>query len=44
MGVTITGGTDEQSTIAEWALGRFEAAGLELPPMEIRFHTERAAC
>ena len=43
-GVTIAGGSDEQRTMAEWAVGRFEAAGLELPPMEIRFHTDREAC
>ena len=27
-----------------WALGRFETAGLELPPIEINLHSDKAAC
>ena len=30
--------------LAEWALERFEIAGLELPPVIIIFHTDREGC
>jgi len=43
-GVTVSGGTVEQQELAHWAIGRFEAAGLELPPIEIRFHAGGGGC
>ncbi len=42
--LTVVGGTDEQRSMVDWAAGRFEAAGLELPSMEIRFHPDRDDC
>ncbi len=43
-GVTVSGGTAEQRELARWAIGRFEATGLELPPIEIRFHSGGSGC
>jgi hypothetical protein len=40
----ITGGTHAQRTMARWAIGRFEAAGLSLPSLEIRFHSTPIGC
>jgi hypothetical protein len=40
----ITGGTPAQRTMAHWAIGRFEAAGLSLPSLEIRFHATPNGC
>lgn len=37
-------GTDEQREIGYWALGRYEEAGLDLPPLDIRFHETREPC
>lgn len=43
-GVTVSGGSAEQRELARWTIGRFEAAGLELPPIEIRFHAGGGGC
>jgi hypothetical protein len=43
-GTRISGGTAEQQAMGEWAIGRFEAAGLSLPSLEIQFHEDRSAC
>jgi hypothetical protein len=40
----ITGGTPSQQEMARWAIGRFEAAGLPLPSLEIRFHPTPNGC
>jgi hypothetical protein len=40
----ITGGTRAQQEMARWAIGRFEAAGLSAPPLEIRFHPTPHGC
>ncbi len=42
--VTIAGATAEQHEMAEWAIGRFEAVGLTLPRIEIRFHVDHDSC
>ncbi len=42
--VIVAAGTPQQLELARWAVSRFEAAGLELPSVEIRFHADRAAC
>lgn len=42
--VTVLGGSAEQLELARWAVSRFEAASLQLPPVEIRFHDERSGC
>jgi hypothetical protein len=43
-GTAIIGGTPEQQSMARWAVGRFEAAGLWLPALEIHFHADRSGC
>jgi len=40
----ISGGTPAQQEMARWAIGRFEAAGLSLPSLEIRFHPTPNGC
>jgi len=40
----ITGGTPAQQEMARWAIGRFGAAGLSLPSLEIRFHPTPNGC
>jgi hypothetical protein len=40
----ISGGTPAQQAMARWAVGRFEAEGLTLPSLEIRFHRSRNGC
>jgi hypothetical protein len=40
----VVGGTPEQVEMARWAVGRFEVAGLALPPVEIRFHDDMDGC
>ena len=40
----IAGGTPAQQEMARWAIGRFEAAGLSLPSLEIRFHPTPNGC
>ena len=42
--VAVSGATPEQVEMVRWAVGRFEAAGLEAPPVEIRFHGDAAGC
>jgi hypothetical protein len=37
-------GNPAQRGLAEWAIGRFEGAGLELPPVTIAFHDEKGPC
>jgi hypothetical protein len=36
--------TPEDAALTEWALARFEAAGLELPELVIAFHDDRQGC
>jgi hypothetical protein len=36
--------TDEQVHMVRWAVGRFEAAGLDAPTVEIHFHGDLSAC
>jgi hypothetical protein len=43
-GVPVVGGTPEQRAMAHWAVGRFVAAGLSLPPIRIQFHPDRDDC
>lgn len=42
--ITFTGGTPTQRAMARWAVGRFEAEGLRLPSLEIRFHMSPNGC
>jgi hypothetical protein len=40
-----TGFRDEaDAALARWAFDRFDRAGLELPPLSLSFHDDRAAC
>jgi hypothetical protein len=43
-GLVISGGTAEQRELARWSIERFGAAGLVLPPIEIRFHVGGNGC
>jgi hypothetical protein len=43
-GTLITGGTPSQRAMATWALDRYAAEGLLLPPLEIRFLASESAC
>jgi hypothetical protein len=43
-GITIIGGTPAQRAMARWAEARYSAAGLALPPLEVRFHVDRSGC
>jgi hypothetical protein len=36
--------TPEQRAIVEWAIERYERAGLELPPLDVVFHDDPAGC
>jgi hypothetical protein len=40
----VVGGTADQQAMVRWATARFESAGLQLPPLEVRFHVDRGAC
>jgi hypothetical protein len=42
--VEVTNATPEQLELAAWAVGRFEAAGLEPPSLEIAFHRGSSGC
>ena len=44
METRVTGGTPAQQAMARWAVGRFEAGGLRLPSLEIRFHRSSNGC
>ncbi len=41
---TITADNDEQQAMAEWALAQMDAAGLELPPMDVFVHADSDGC
>jgi len=43
-GVRVSAERPEQVALSRWAAGRFEAAGLAAPGVEIRFHADRAGC
>jgi hypothetical protein len=42
--LTINAETEEQAELVAWALRRFEEAELELPPLTINTHSDRADC
>lgn len=42
--VEVLGATSGQLEMARWAVGRFEAAGLEPPAVEIEFHGAQSGC
>lgn len=42
--VELVGGTNANYTEAEWAVNRFEQAGLELPAVMVQFHASDAGC
>lgn len=42
--IEVVASTPEQAAHAEWALSRFAAAGLQLPPLRIVFHDNYEAC
>jgi hypothetical protein len=42
--VVMRGGTPEEEELLGWAIGRYETAGLVLPPIVIRFHADQTVC
>lgn len=42
--ISVHGGTQDQVAIVDWAIGRFDAAGLTLPPLEVNFHVDPSGC
>jgi hypothetical protein len=42
--IEVTGATPEHLSLARWAVGRFEMAGLEPPALEIVFHADTSRC
>lgn len=42
--VIVSGGTAEHRHTALWAIQRFEAAGLAVPPIELHLHQDTAEC
>jgi hypothetical protein len=42
--VSIEGATADEVALVEWAAGRFQAAGLELPDLTVEFHDDLAGC
>jgi hypothetical protein len=42
--VAVSGATPEQLELVRWAVGRFQAAGLEPPAVEIAFHDDGSGC
>jgi len=42
--IEVTGATPQQLSLARWAVGRFEMAGLEPPALEIAFHGDPSGC
>jgi hypothetical protein len=43
-GVRLVGGTSTEQGMVRWALERYQAAGLELPPVEVHFHPDPTGC
>lgn len=42
--ISIEGATVDEVALVEWAAGRFQAAGLELPDLTVEFHDGLASC
>ena len=43
-GVLVVSEDPAQQELAQWAVARFERAGLDAPTVQIRFHADRAGC
>lgn len=43
-GIVVFSEDPSQRQLAQWAVARFERAGLEAPTVEIRFHTDASGC
>jgi hypothetical protein len=42
--VEVEGATPDQLELVRWAVGRFEAAGLDVPAVDVEFHADRSGC
>ncbi len=42
--VAVSGATAVEDEMIRWSLQRFEVAGLELPPLAVSFHNDKADC
>jgi hypothetical protein len=43
-GIVVRGGSPDQVAMVRWAVGRYELAGLRLPPLVIWFHADARPC
>ena len=43
-GVQVTEGSKEAGRLVDWAVARFEAAGLALPAIDVRVHHDKTGC
>src|SRR5262245_58836277 len=43
-GVRVFGADAEHQRLTRWALGRYEQAGLTVPPIEVHFHPDTSGC
>lgn len=42
--VRVFGADDEHQRLVRWAFGRYEHAGLEVPPIDVHFHPDTSGC
>ena len=42
--VRVFGADPEHERLVRWAMGRYEHAGLEVPPIDIHFHVDTSGC
>ena len=43
-GIRVFGADGEHQRLVRWALGRYERAGLRVPPIDISFHPDTSGC
>lgn len=43
-GVWVFGADGEHQRLVRWAMGRYEHAGLHVPPIEVHFHADTSGC
>ena len=42
--VRVFGADAEHQRLVRWAFGRYESAGLEVPPIDVHFHPDTSGC
>ena len=43
-GISVFGADAEHQRLVRWALGRYEQAGLQVPPIDVHFHPDTSGC